>query len=252
MILPLDAHTHIDPGIPPGRLTSLRACIVAVTRSLSEFASVQDRSDPTVLWAVGCHPGLATAIGEFSVQKFEQALNHTCVVGEVGIDRTSRVPLTDQIAAFDQILSTVMITPRLLSIHSYRATDLVLDALERYQPAGVVLHWWLGTEDETRAALRLGAYFSVNAAQALKWDGLRLLPSERILLETDHPFGDRSEPKPRQPGLLSTVEERVASIVGQTPGELRVQAWRNFDKIAGELSLHSMLPHEFQVQVLAS
>jgi hypothetical protein len=41
-----------------------------------------------------------------------------------------------------------------------------------------------------------GAYFSINASQARSWESLRLVPPERLLLETDHPFGDRSESPP--------------------------------------------------------
>jgi TatD DNase family protein len=107
------------------------------------------------------------------------------------------------------VIGALVETPRIVSVHSYRATKEVLDILERHRPKGVVLHWWLGDERATKRAVDLGAYFSVNASQAGKWTPLRLVPHDRILTETDHPFGDRREAAPRRPGNLSIVERRL-------------------------------------------
>lgn len=94
-------------------------------------------------------------------------------------------------------------TPRVLSLHSYRATAHVIRELREFRPDAAILHWWLGSSEETEAAVEAGAYFSVNPSQAKKWKSLRLVPLDRLLLETDHPFGDRSESQPRRPGNLS-------------------------------------------------
>ena len=47
MILPLDTHAHIEPDIAPAELVALRSCIVAVTRTLSEYETTRSRSDPS-------------------------------------------------------------------------------------------------------------------------------------------------------------------------------------------------------------
>jgi TatD DNase family protein len=252
MLMPLDMHAHIEPGIAPVELDRLGACVVAVTRSLAEYADVARRQDRSVVWAAGCHPGLAKAMKDFSVESLQHVVAATPIIGEIGIDRTSRAPVNLQVDVFSKVLAVAVEVPRLLSIHSYRATDLVLEALMRYRPKGVLLHWWLGDEAETRAAVNLGAYFSLNAAQVKKWRALEIVPKERLLFETDHPFGDRRERMPRRPGNLSSVESQVANQFGLTAGLVREQTWRNLDRLATELSIHDMFPHQFQVQLLSS
>ena len=52
-MLALAFHAHIDPKIEPSMLRELGGCVVAVTRSLSEFALVAERSDENVTWGLG-------------------------------------------------------------------------------------------------------------------------------------------------------------------------------------------------------
>jgi TatD DNase family protein len=117
-------------------------------------------------------------------------------------------PMEAQLTALRAALEISSDTPRLLSLHSYKVTDLMLRELQHFQPQGAILHWWLGTPEATEAAVEAGAYFSVNASQAKKWPGLRLLPLDRVLLETDHPFGDRAERDARRPGTSPTQRHR--------------------------------------------
>jgi TatD DNase family protein len=136
-------------------------------------------------------------------------------------------------------------------LHSYRATDLVVRELREFRLGAAILHWWLGSPEETEAAVEMGAYFSINASQAKKWNCMRLVPLDRVLLETDHPFGDRSEAQPRRPGKLSKPERAVSTEFSISPDVLRRQTWRNLKTIAERLNLVEMFPREFQVQFLA-
>ena len=251
MTIPLDAHAHIEPDIALQELVALHSCVIAVTRTLAEYQSTRRRNDPSVVWGAGCHPGLAREVRRFSVSGMREAIATTPVIGEVGLDRSARTPIELQLAALRGVLKLVADTPRILSLHSYRATDLILRELHEYRPAGAILHWWLGTPAETKAAVEAGAYFSVNASQARKWENLHLVPSDRIPMETVHPFGDRSEAQPRRPGHVTKPEHAVSAALGLSPEALRVQTWRNLRTLADELSLAEMFPHEFQVQFLA-
>jgi TatD DNase family protein len=138
-----------------------------------------------------------------------------------------------------------------LSVHSYRATDLVVRELREFRPAAAILHWWLGSPAETEAAVEAGAYFSVNASQVKSWKSLRLVPFDRVLLETDHPFGDRSESPPRRPGNLSKSESAVSAVFSVSPDALRLRTWRTLKAISEKLNLVEMFPQDFQVQFLA-
>lgn len=251
MLKPLDVHAHIQPGIAPLELDRLDACVLAMTRSLGEYTEVARRHEHSAVWGIGCHPGLAPAVRSFSSEAFRAVLPSTAVVGEVGLDGSAKVSFADQQAVFDQVMGAVVETPRIVSVHSYRATGQVLSMLERHQPRGVVLHWWLGTEEETRRAVALGAHFSVNAAQVSKWPGFRAIPRDRLLTETDHPFGDRRETPPQRPGNVRLVERRLGERLDLAPDEVRRLAWRNLNRLATEVGVYDLLPHQFQVQMLA-
>jgi TatD DNase family protein len=251
MILPLDTHAHIEPGIASAELAALRACVVAVTRTLGEYARTRERLDRSVVWGAGCHPGLVREVKSFSASRMKDAIATTPVIGEVGLDGAARTPMESQLATLRGILKVTAATPRVLSLHSYRATGHIARELREFRPDGAILHWWLGSPAETEAAVEAGAYFSVNASQAKTWKNLLLIPLDRLLLETDHPFGDRSESPPRRPGNLSGSENAVSAAFGVSPDALRRQTWRNIKTIAEKLNVVEMFPLDFQVQFLA-
>lgn len=251
MILPLDTHAHIEPDIESAELVALRSCVVAVTRTLSEYARTRERRDPSVVWGAGCHPGMAREVKGFSASRMKEAIGTTPVIGEVGLDGAARTPMESQLAALRGVLKVTAEFPRVLSLHSYRATGLVARELREFRPHAAILHWWLGSPEETEAAVEAGAYFSINASQTKKWKSLRLVPIGRLLLETDHPFGDRSESQPRRPGNVSQTESAVSAEFSISPDALRCQTWRNLKTIAEKLDVVEMFPRDFQIQFLA-
>jgi hypothetical protein len=116
---------------------------------------------------------------------------------------TPLMPPTSRACDLLWILDVVADEPRILSLHSYRATDQVLEELSSRPAPGVVLHWWPGSAVATRRAVDLGCYFSVNAAIFQRPATLRHLPVDRLLPETDHPYGDRTGSEPHQPTTCS-------------------------------------------------
>jgi TatD DNase family protein len=245
-VLPLDAHAHIVPDIAPAQLGHLNACVFAMTRSLEEFEGVADRADPITAWGVGCHPALAKAQRAFSVDVFSRLMAKTAVVGEVGLDGSSRVPMEKQREVFSQVLAASAQTPRLVSVHSYRAAREALDELEAHQPLrGVILHWWLGDPEQTLRAVRLGCWFSVNPSSIRHAGVIDHLPLDQILAETDHPYGDRYVPGSR-PGAVSTVESALARRYERTPEAVRTLVWRNLSRLVTEVGCSNLLPRSIR------
>jgi TatD DNase family protein len=250
--LSLDMHAHVDPEIAAADLLDLRAAVFAATRSLDEAELAIERQDERTAWGVGCHPGLARAQKSFDIEHFTTLILKTAYVAEVGLDGRSRVPLDTQIEILNCELRTLQAVPRITSLHSYRATEQLVLALEHQPIAGAVLHWWLGDEQQTRRALEVGCYFSVNASSVRRADLLEVIPLDRLLTETDHPFGDRQSSGARRPGAVADVEAVLAQHHGLMTEQVRSVMWENFRRLAGAADCVGLLPRGIRVQLTAS
>jgi TatD DNase family protein len=240
---PLDTHAHVDVAIGARDLLALRAVVFVATRSISEAREALNRTpwDELAVWGVGTHPASADALNEFEPASFATLVDRAAFVGEVGLDGRVKSRQGRQREVFDSVLACLQRVPRLTSIHSYRATDAVVASLQARPIRGAILHWWLGDARSTAAALELGAYFSANFSNA---DHLAALdvPLDRLLLETDHPDGDRWSPVPRRPGRIESAEQRLAASCGITPADLRLASWHNLNRLLQETGTLPLLP----------
>jgi TatD DNase family protein len=144
--------------------------------------------------AVGIHPELAHTPNA-DVSLFDQIVERTRFVGEVGLDATPpyRAYSREQAAVFKHVLASSARTGgRILSIHSRSASGSVLEALSLNKSAGVpILHWFSGTLRELSFAIELGCWFSVGPSMLSSTRGNSLaarMPRDRVLTETDGPF----------------------------------------------------------------
>jgi len=241
-LLSLDAHAHFDPARRPDELSDSGA-VVACTLSLGEAARVAGRKEPHVAWGVGCHPRKLKAQDEFDADRFGELAARTAVVGEVGLDAGSRVPLERQLETFRQVLAIVAEMPRLVSIHSYRATGLVISELRRRPIAVPVLHWWTGSVAETREAVALGCYFSVHSAVARHSKFRTAVPPERILVESDHGWAD---PPAAIPCRIEWAEFLLMGQLQRSREGVRRLGWQNLAAIIRETGTQRLLPAQLQ------
>lgn len=210
---------------------------MAATRFLTEAARAVQRHDERIIWGAGIHPGLTRSHTGFDPDTFTQLIDRTPLVSEIGLDGKSRVTMDRQQATLRRVLDVLARTPhpaprtpRNASIHSYAACEQVLDELERAPAPGMVLHWWLGDLALTTRAVSLGCYFSLNASAVRKTALLEAIPLDRVLTETDHPFGDHSSGRPL-PGNVAPVEQALARHHPTTPENIRQIVWRNLAKL---------------------
>jgi TatD DNase family protein len=247
----VDLHAHIDVSIAPTELRQLGAVVFCATRSLDEADAALARDDEQTVWGVGCHPGLVGAHKAFERERFADLVQRTAFVSEVGLDAGSRVPMSTQQETLATVLAELQGSPRITSLHSYKATDLVLAALEAQTIEGAVLHWWLGDSSQTRRAIDLGCFFSVNASSVRRTDLLDIIPLDRLLTETDHPFGDRRGGRGARPGLVTTVEEQLALHYAQAADRIRAVIWDNLARLTSNAGCMALLPRAIRVQLLA-
>jgi TatD DNase family protein len=214
----LDAHAHISSS---RRLRE--AVILAVTNSTSEFDRLQ--SGPTLVPGVGCHPSDVAAQASFDEAQFMRRLTHAALVGEVGLDGGSVVSSDQQGRVCRAILELARRSPCFVSLHSVRSHSAVLDLLDDVAIAGPILHWWTGSDPQTRRAISRGCWFSVSPGMLRRPDQISRLPRERVLTETDAPVGNGVA------GRTENVESALAAAWGCDIEDTRAQIWRNFAEL---------------------
>lgn len=233
----IDFHRHLD--LYPNFSELIKSCeqekiyTLAVTTTPRAWSRNNELTKNTkyVRPALGFHPQLVSSNYKSELELWEKYLEQAKYIGEIGIDANKNyihtLPL--QIKIFRHILMKCSITKnKVLSIHSIKATRLVLDSLEELFPqenGTTVLHWFTGTQSEAQRAIKLGCYFSINPMMTRTKKGQELiksLPINRILTETDGPFVNYN--------IADTIDA-LAKIKIQTADFISAQIEKNFYKV---------------------
>lgn len=227
-----DAHIHL----PACNIEQTRPCI-AVTCTPAEFAQAC-KSRKSI--GLGLHPWQVNEqtapalLGAF----FEQ-LPNTRIIGEVGLDFYKEFAQSAcvQLDVFKSICSSLKDGPYLLSLHSRKAEQEVLDILEQASiPSNCtcILHAYNGPADQLQRALKMGCLVSFGLRELKTKRGreyARQLATQRILLETDAdgtcPFDNICWDK--------HLEEALAALNAIKGCDMRAQIADNFRRAAADV-----------------
>lgn len=230
-----DMHCHLDFVGNAAEFGEL-ADICGIT-SLSNTVTPEDfaRLSPVFAdarcahLALGAHPWWIAdgRIGESSLGLFENLAAAAPFIGEVGLDfRGKRAETREaQTAALERILAAG--SGKLVSLHGSGAERELLDLLESTGAAescDCILHWYAGPADQLQRAVKLGCFFSVGKRMLKTRRGreyARVIPLERLLLETDMPSREHTRYTPGQWNAdLTEVLLMAAEARGARPDEL--------------------------------
>lgn len=242
-----DMHCHLDFVENVSEFREL-ADVCGIT-SLSNTVAPEDfarlapafAGSPFASLALGAHPWWVAdgRVGKSSLELFEHLAAETPFIGEVGLDfKGDRAKTRDvQTTALKRILAAAG-SGKLVSLHGNGAEKELLDLLESTGAAkscDCVLHWYAGPDDQLRRAVELGCCFSVGKRMLKTRRGreyARIIPVERLLLETDMPSREHARYTPDQwnadltEALLMVAETRKANpnelleIIGSTSRRL--------------------------------
>lgn len=194
----IDCHFHLDfykhHKEIYDQINSLQQYTLCVTNSPEVYLSCKKLYKETryLKFTVGFNP--KTILDQkFDLKVFKYAIKDSNYIGEVGLDFSKQYyPAKEkQINVFSKIVNLAVEENKLMSVHSYLAEELVLDTLIKYKAQNVILHWYTGSEQLIKEFVNLGCYFSVNCNMAKSPKGykiLKLIPQNRILIESDGPF----------------------------------------------------------------
>ncbi len=244
-----DTHLHLtDPAFDADREAVIaRARAAGVTGFLtmgidlasSRAAVALAAREPLVHAAVGIHP---TEVKDATVRDFTEVRRlaeagrgpggKVVAIGETGLDYywdASNAAQQKDSLRWHLALARDLDLPIILHNRSSHA-DLVA-ALEAFaaESGGAirgVLHCFSGDDAYREAGVRLGLHFGFGGTLTYKKSTgaseIRLVPPERVLLETDSPYlppvphrGERNEP-----GHIRFVLAKAAEALGRDPAEL--------------------------------
>ncbi|GAC1416087.1 MAG: TatD family hydrolase [Gemmatimonadaceae bacterium] len=217
----IDSHAHLaDPAFTGDRDAVIARArdagalaIVCIGESLTTaVAAAQCAADhPRFVFATaGIHPHDAAAFDAArDLPKLRELIKGSAVaVGECGLDyHYDNSPRAAQRAAFSAQIGLAGEVGKPVVVHTRDAEDDTRSAIREARAAGVVgvLHCYTGSHSLAEFAVEQGWYISFSGIVTFKkWtddDLIRLVPRDRLLLESDSPYlaptpfrGKRNEP----------------------------------------------------------
>lgn len=158
---------------------------------------------------LGAHPWYISdgRVTEKNIELLLELMEQTPYIGEIGLDFSSRYCVDGlqelQVKAFMKICTRAAELshngqPRVLSMHTVRSVDAVLDILEQTGAAQAcipIIHWFSGSSEELQRAIKLGCWFSVGEMSLKTKRGreyAKVYPKDKLLTETDLPSSDQT------------------------------------------------------------
>lgn len=244
----IDTHVHLDSKrFDPDRgeviQRALEAGIQMITVGTdiaSSEAAIKIAQEYGIYAAVGIHPHEAhrfvhdDKLDRGVLAQLETLLQQERVVavGEIGLDYFKNYsPREAQLIALREQLALAERFDKPVVIHNREAEGDLIEVLRGFEVGGVV-HSFTGAL--AHEILNLGLYLGVNGIVTFPNSGglreaVRVIPKDRLLLETDAPFlapapyrGKRNEPL-----YVRHVAERVAKLRGLSLEELTEATTRN-------------------------
>jgi TatD DNase family protein len=177
--------------------------------------------------AVGIHPHDSRDLDESALKELEQMSDHPKVVamGEMGLDYYRDLsPREDQKKAFIRQLELAKSVNLPVVIHVRDAHADAVQILKDWGRGDGVMHCFSGSLEEAKVFLGLG--FKLGFTGSITFGSPRLesvvksAGQDAILIETDCPYLTPRPNKGRnEPAYLVMVCEKVAAVLGKSPGE---------------------------------
>lgn len=252
----VDSHAHLDREVfDDDRASVLERARQAGVKTILNIAlgpdeDVIERAHRFTLehrgiyLAVGIHPHDVGRMTNNTVSLLRNycSKERFVAVGEIGLDyHHGPASKETQRARFRELLELALDANFPVVVHSREAFDDTLQDLADLnvlENVGGVLHCFGGGAEEAKRALELGAYIgfagilTFKKAENVK-KAARVVPLDRILLETDAPFlaPEPHRGKRNEPAFVVRIAEALAQIKGVTVQEVARVTTQNAGKL---------------------
>jgi TatD DNase family protein len=256
-------HDRIDRVLADAAAAGVRGVITVATSAANavESRAIVDRFSgaaapaglPGVWFTAGVHPLYADQPLDWPLMKEVAAHPHCVAWGELGLDNHYDRPpralqdrvLREQLAFIAGCEHEGLRKP--IIVHSRDSIGDLLAAFRDFcatggfDPARFVFHCFTAGPDEARRVLDFGAWISftgvVTFANAKDvGEAAKLVPLDRMLVETDAPFltpEPHRKVRPNEPKFVVHVAEFIAGLRGVTAPDLERQLDANAERFFG-------------------
>jgi len=253
----IDAHAHladerilpeVDAVVERARAAGVAAVVTVATDADDALTCLElARRFPAVWATAGIHPHAAGTFGAETFGRVRELLADPRVVavGETGLDyHYDFSPRAAQRQSFSRHLELARATGLPAVVHAREADD-DLRAILRESGAGTagVLHSFSSGRELLEEALALGWYASFSGMITFKKFGgedfVRMVPADRILVETDTPYLAPVPHRGRtnEPAFVVHVARRAAEIRGEPAEEFIARTVENTRRFYGKMAV---------------
>lgn len=217
MINLIDTHFHLDfykdhKDIYK-KINELKQYTICMTNSPEVYQECQKLYFNTkyLKFALGFNPKEKHSTESFIL--FQNKFKGADYIGEVGLDFSKAYKNTkiEQIEIFSKIVEMCANVNKLLSVHLRYSEDIAIEIIKKYMPKKCIIHWFSGSEEQLKKLIGLDCYFSINANMIDK-DKIKIIPRNRILIESDGPF-TKVKGKKYEPVLLKEQYNLTAKFL---------------------------------------
>ena len=185
--------------------------------------------DVTFFYSIGIHPWYSETQGIGGLESRCLGDMNLKAIGECGIDRVCGIDIEIQKDVFIKQIEISEQYNKPMIIHAVRShSDILSIRKETKAKMPWIIHGFQGNKQIVTQYLRHNIYLSLgdvlfkNESRATEL--LKLIPSERLFLETDD--SDRS---------IAEVYEKASVLSGRSLNDLRSDIFNNFVKIFGKI-----------------
>jgi TatD DNase family protein len=247
-----DSHCHLDDRIYDKDFKDVlsrannagvsRIMIVGVDKKSSERAVTLAESNPELYASVGFHPHDAKECSKEALEFLIKLAESPKIKawGEIGLDFNRMYsPREDQEKWLIRQLEVSGELDFPVIFHERDSDGILLKILKKhFKPDRTgVIHCFSGNESELNQYLALGLYIGITGIITIKSRGAKLrnltplIPSDRILIETDAPYltpaPEKNKTRRNEPAFVKSVLLKLAEVRGEEPDDLARVVYEN-------------------------
>ena len=253
-----DSHCHLDDKSYSRDLTQVlerankagvyRMMTIGIDKRTSMRAVSMAETRNGVFASIGVHPHDAANCSRKVLEDLEKlaASPKVRAWGEIGLDFNRMYsPRDDQEKWFGSQLQIAGKLNLPMIFHERDSNGRFLEILKHHKPTALqgVVHCFSGNQNELENYLNLGLYIGITGIITIRGRGaqlrklVRLVPADRLLIETDAPYltpaPEKNHTRRNEPAFVRSVLLKLAAVRNEDPQELAQIIWENTCRLYG-------------------